>query len=265
MNDSTTKPVQRRFSPHAALAALGLRVRQLNLFGPIQEQVKIEQKVVKHTPIQKLYDGFITILAGAHGLVEINKRLRNDPARPQAAFGRGGCAEQSVVQETLDACTTVNVGQIHQAMDAIYRQHSQGYRHDYAHWQLLDIDITGLPLRCAQGKLCGARAAFASRGEAPPRPYFAAQQMLTQLNALAHNTIVWARGWLAPHCPKLRHWGMLRMVRDVFQVSGLLVFDSIHGISHIWLNQSDPLARGSAVALRALLASKHVAVSLGET
>jgi hypothetical protein len=32
-------------------------------------------------------DGFITMLAGAHGLVEINTRLRSDPAL-QAAFGR---------------------------------------------------------------------------------------------------------------------------------------------------------------------------------
>ncbi len=459
MDESTTKPVQRRFSPRAALAAVGLRVRQLNLFAPIQEQVKIEQKVVKHTPIQKLYDGFIAILAGAHGLVEINKRLRNDPGL-QAAFGREACAEQSVVQETLDACTPVNVGQMHQAMEDIYRQHSQGYRHDYTHWQLLDVDITGLP--------CGAKAAFASPGyfarqrnrrgrqlgrvlatwyeeivvdrlfpgttqlttafqplveaaqqtlaldasrrqrtllrvdggggsvadvnwalkqgyhlhakallgrgahtlaasvtewvsdpRIPSRqvgwvalsdtPYmcpvrriavrcrkrngqwgvgvllstlspqdvilltrqpldrvqdptavllayvyfydqrgggveteikedkqglgvtkrnkkrFEAQQLLTQLNALAHNTIVWARGWLAPYCPRITHWGMLRMVRDVFQVSGLLVFDAMHRLSHIWLNQADPLAQGLAVGLQALLASEHVAVTLGET
>lgn len=97
------------------------------------------------------------------------------------------------------------------------------------------------------------------------KKHFAAQQMLTQLNALAHNTIVWARGWLVPHFPKLRHWGMLRMVRDVFQVSGLLVFDPIHRISHILLNQADPLAQGLAVGLQALLASEHVAVTLGET
>ena len=50
-----------------------------------------------------------------------------------------------------------------QALTTIYRQHSQGYRHDYAHeWQLLDVDMSGLP--------CGKKAAFASKG------YFAKQR-----------------------------------------------------------------------------------------
>ena len=51
------------------------------------------------------------MLAGAHGIVEINTRLRADPAL-QAAFGRTACAEQSVVQQTLDACTDENVTQM---------------------------------------------------------------------------------------------------------------------------------------------------------
>ena len=36
---------------------------------------------------------------------------------------------------------------------------------------------------------------------------FAAQQILIQLEALAHNLLIWARQWLAPHCPKLAHLG----------------------------------------------------------
>lgn len=142
MSKSTTS---RHFSPHAALAALGVRLRRLHLFGPIEEGVTIEQKVLKDTPIQKLYDAFITILAGAHGLVEINTRLRSDPGL-QAAIGRTRCAEQSVVQDTLDACTTENVQQMEQALGTIYRQHSPAYRHDYrAAWQVLDVDISGMP------------------------------------------------------------------------------------------------------------------------
>ncbi len=46
-------------------------------------------------------------------------------------FGRQSCAEQSVVQQSLDACTSENVSQLEQAMDEIYRSHSQGYQHDY--------------------------------------------------------------------------------------------------------------------------------------
>src|SRR5713101_9059263 len=101
MSNSTTPSLSYRFSPRAALAALGIRLRALNLFGPVQHQVHIAQKTVIHTPVQKLYDAFVAILAGAHGFVEINKRVRSDPG-VQAAFGRQGCAEQSVVQDNLD-------------------------------------------------------------------------------------------------------------------------------------------------------------------
>ncbi len=100
MTQSTMPTQQRHFSPRATLAALGIKLRSVDLFGPIRDQVKIAQKTVKHTPVQKVYDAFITILAGAHGLVEINTRLRSDLVL-QRAFGRTACAEQSVVQETL--------------------------------------------------------------------------------------------------------------------------------------------------------------------
>ena len=150
------------FSPRAILAGIGVKIRELNVFEPIASQVKIAQKTVKYTPIQKLWDGFINLLCGAHGMVEVEQRLRNDPGLQQA-FGQQGCAEQSVIQQTLDACDANNVEQMHQAMDAIYRQHSQGYGHDYtAQLQLLDMDMSGQP--------CGPKAAFASKG------YFAGER-----------------------------------------------------------------------------------------
>src|SRR5712691_7779848 len=102
MNNITTPSLSYHFSARAPLAALGIRLQGLNLFGPVRDAVHITQKTIIHTPVQKLYDAFIAILAGAHGFVEINKRLRSDPG-VQAAFGRQGCAEQSVVQDTLDA------------------------------------------------------------------------------------------------------------------------------------------------------------------
>ncbi len=69
----------------------------------------------------------------------------------------------SVVQQTLDACTADTVLQMEQAMDIVYRRHSLGYRHDYAaDWQLLDVDMTGMPW--------GPKTAFATKG------YFAKQR-----------------------------------------------------------------------------------------
>jgi hypothetical protein len=141
---------------------LGLKVRQLDLFRPIREQVHIKQKTVRYTPTDKLYDAWIAILAGAHGLVEVNTRLRSDPAL-QAAFGRTACAEQSVIQDTLDACEATTVQQMEVALTTIFRRHSRAYQHDYAQQrQFLDIDMTGLP--------CGPTAAGATKG------YFAKQR-----------------------------------------------------------------------------------------
>src|SRR5579884_223021 len=161
MNESTT-PLSKQFTGSATLAAIGIKLRELKVFQPIQQSVQIAQKTIKDSPSDKLYDALISLLAGAQGLVEINTRLRADGAL-QRAFGRSRCAEQSVVQDTLNACTPENVKQMEQAMDSIYRQHSQGYRHDYqADFQVLDVDISGLP--------CGPKAAFATKG------YFAKQR-----------------------------------------------------------------------------------------
>ena len=447
------------FRPVPPWLPLGYGCKGSTCLGRCRDYVHIAQKTVTHTPVQKWYDAFIALLAGAHGLVEINKRLRADPGL-HAAFGRQTCAEQSVVQETLDACTEANVAQMHHAMDAISRRQSQGYRHNYRQrLQVLDVDMTGMP--------CGKKATFATKGDfakqrnrrgrqlgrvlatrygeivvdrlfsgttqlpaalqplvraaaqtldldadkrgrtvwridagggsvedvnwllgqgyhvhckdysgtraqslaasvtvwvddprVPERqvgwvtlaatPYnrpvrrvavrcrkkngqwgvgvlistlapqevmaltqqpvdrvndstavlltyvyfydqrgggvetaikgdkqglgmtkrnkkrFEAQQMVTQLNALAHNTIVWARQWLTPYVPRVRSWGIMRMVRDVFHVSGKIVFDHRQHISQIMLNPADPLAKGLAPGLFALLGSEFIVVNLGE-
>jgi hypothetical protein len=162
MNQSITTDFLRQSTPRATLVALGLKVQQLDLFRPIREQVHIKQKTVRYTPTDKLYDAWIAILAGAHGLVEVNTRLRSDPVL-QAAFGRNACAEQSVIQDTLDACDATTVQQMEQALTTIFRQLSRAYHHDYTQeLQILDVDITGLP--------CGPKAAFATKG------YFAKQR-----------------------------------------------------------------------------------------
>ncbi len=457
MTESTTTE---HMSPCASLAAIGAIIQQRHLFDPIRNQVQLRQKTVKHTPTDKLYDAFIAMLAGAHGLVEVNTRLRADPAL-QRAFGRSACAEQSVIQETLDAATPETVTQLQAALTTIYRTHSQGYRHNYATtWQVLDVDMTGLP--------CGPKAAFASKGYfakqrnrrgrqlgrvlatryqeivvdqvfdgtaqlttalqplltaaegvldltadrrartivrvdagggslddvnwllardyvvlakdysrarstrlaadvvtwypdphvpgrevgwvvAPPTAYvrpvvriavrcrkpngtwgygvligppdlapimaltgtprpwprddagrllayvhaydrrgggvetaikddkqgiglakrnkkrFAAQQVVTLLGSLAHNVIMWARAWLTPEQPKVARYGIKRLVRDIFHISGWIVVDALGHIIQIVLNQAAPLVGGIARALHALLAPAHIDVILGET
>ena len=457
MNESTTRVIK-QFTGCATLAAIGIKLRERKVFEPIKQSVQIAQKTIKDSPSDKLYDAFISLLAGAQGLVEINTRLRADGAL-QRAFGRKRCAEQSVVQDTLNACTPENVEQMQHAMDRIYRQHSQGYRHDYqADFQELDVDMSGLP--------CGPKAAFATKGyfakqrnrrgrqlgrvlasrygeivvdrlfdgktqlttalqplmraaeetlqldedkrrrtivrldagggslddvnwllargylvhckdysgqqakrlaksvtdwypdphqperafgwvtqptQAYVRPVkriavrcrksdgqfaygvlisalsaqhvltltgqslslleepavvllayvtfydqrgggvetsfkgdkqglglgkrskkrFAAQQMVMLLGSLAHNVIVWAGHWLAS--PTLQHYGLLRMVRDVFHISGFLLTDACGQVTQIVLNQAAPLAPALVLPLRKLLVCAHVAVNLGQT
>jgi hypothetical protein len=462
MNESIiiSEEVKAYFSSHASLAALGRKVSKLKVFEPIAQKVKIAQKTVKYRPSEKLMDAFISLLAGAQGLVEINKCLKADVGL-QRAFGRTGCAEQSVVQDTLDASTAENVSQMHAAIEKIFRRHSQTYRHDYQlDWQLLDVDMTGRP--------CGKKARFASKGyfakqrnrrgrqegyvigtwyeeivverlfdgktqlNSALRPLieaaetileldkakrkrtivridsgggsvddinwllgkdyqvhgkdysgvratalaesvtvwitdptdhnrqmgwvtaeadlycrpvkriavrcrkkngqwgygvilstlsaqdvllltgsylhdvddpkavllayvnfydqrgggveieikqdkqglatskrnkrrFEAQQVLIQLEALAHNVLIWARRWLAPRCQKIARLGLKRLVRDVFQMDGFLIFDQTLDLLHIVLNQADPLAKELAAGLAPFLAREQVALSLGET
>jgi len=458
MGQSTTGTAT--FTPCATLAALGCHLRRLDLFAPVRAQVRIAQKTVSHTPADKLYDAFIAILAGAHGLVEVNTRLRSDPALQQA-FGRTACADHSTIQATLNAGTAENVAQLAAALTAIYRRHGRGYRHDYRRRpQLLDVDLTGLP--------CGPKAALATKGyfakarnrrgrqlgrvlatrygevvadqlfagttglatalrplveaaeqvlgldeakrrrtivrvdagggslddinwllargyqvhtkdysrqrarklgrsvtewlddpqipgrqvgwvTAPASDYlrdvrrvavrwprkdgtweyavvistltarevlaetgqppaaardhhavtlayvrfydargggvetaikddkqglglmkrskkrFAGQQLLVLLGTLAHTVLVWARGWLAPHEPQLRRYGLKRLVRDIFHVSGFLLRDARGQLVGIVLNQHAPLARGLAWSLAALLRPAHIAVYWGQT
>jgi hypothetical protein len=463
MNESIiiSEEVKQHFSARATLAALGVKVREKQLFEPITEKVKIAQKTVKYTPTEKLMDAEIAILSGAHGLVEINKRVRADRGL-QAAFGRTGCAEQSVVQDTLDACSAENVVQMQAALEQIYRQHSQGYGHDYhTSWQLLDVDMTGRP--------CGKKALFASKGyfakqrnrrgrqegyliatnyeeivtkqlfdgktqltkalrplvetaektlgldqdqakrqrtilridsgggsvdevnwvlkrgyqlhgkdysgtraqhlaksvlewfgdpDCPDRQVgwvtteadiycrpvkriavrcrknnghwgvgvlistlssqevlkltgeplakasdpravllayvhfydlrgggveteikedkqglgtskrnkkrFEAQYMLTILEALAHNILVWARHWLAHWCPRVAQFGMLRLVRDAFHMNGLILLDPQAQVFKIVLNRADPFAQELRTGFAALFAQQQLAITLGE-
>ena len=132
------------FTRQASLVLIGKQFLEKGIWSVIEQRVKIKQKVRQHTPHEKLLDAFIAILAGSHGLVEVNTRVRPDRA-VQFAFGRKCCAEQSTISDTLDACVVENVQQMREALKTILQTHSCCYQHDYARqWQLLDIDMTGL-------------------------------------------------------------------------------------------------------------------------
>jgi hypothetical protein len=133
------------FSSRCSLAVVGLLMRQKGIWAKVVERVHIKQKTVTHTPLEKLLDAFINILAGGQGVNEVNTRVRSDRAL-QRAFGRSRCADQSQVSRTLNRCVEDNVREMRQANKENYQAHGGGYRHHYEEqWQLLDVDTSGMP------------------------------------------------------------------------------------------------------------------------
>lgn len=65
--------------------------------------------------------------------------------------------------------------------------------------------------------------------------------------------------------PKLKRHGVLRLVRDVFAISGTVEVGVAHAVTRITLNRGAPVARYCLKALRALLKREQVQVVLGET
>jgi len=72
---------------------------------------------------------------------------------------------------------------------------------------------------------------------------FQAQRVLVLLAQLAYNITVWVRTELAKHKPELQHYGMLRMIRDAFSITGKLHFDASGRLVQIVLNKSHSLAK----------------------
>jgi hypothetical protein len=86
---------------------------------------------------------------------------------------------------------------------------------------------------------------------------FAAQEMLVLLAQLAHNLTVWVRDRLAHAAPAYARLGILRMVRDVFQISGRIVFDAQDQLKVITLNRDHPFARFFVSAFASLCTQPH--------
>lgn len=79
------------------------------------------------------------------------------------------------------------------------------------------------------------------------------------------NVVVWAKRWLEAGVPKLKKYGVKRMVRDVFSVSGFVEIDQASRINRVVMNIAAPLARQCVKRLGVLLKREQVAVILGET
>jgi hypothetical protein len=130
----------------ASLCALGESLRRHCFFAPLREQVQIAQKTVRHRPIDTLLDGLLGILCGAKTIAQSNSTIRVDPA-VQRACGRTGCAEQSTIARTLQACTAQTVTQLERVSWYDLKRYGQTPHHRFAERLLwIDVDVTPLPI-----------------------------------------------------------------------------------------------------------------------
>lgn len=154
MTQNTMNPHERTWqeSGHASLCLLGSYLREQGFFHPLETRLHGHQKILKYTPVQKLEMLFISVLAGAKAVSHTNFTLRPDPALYRA-FGLPGCAEQSVIADTLDAMTEADLSALREAVTDVFAQYSQARRHDFRQAVLiLDVDLSPLPVsRHAEG------------------------------------------------------------------------------------------------------------------
>src|SRR5438067_2298277 len=130
----------------ASLCALGEYRKRHCFFAPLREQVQIPQKTVRYRPIDKLLDGLLGILCGAKTISQSNGTIRVEPA-VQRAFGRTGCAEQSTIARTLQACTAETVAHRERVSWYYLKRYGQTPHHRFAERLLwIDVDVTPLPI-----------------------------------------------------------------------------------------------------------------------
>ena len=130
----------------ASLCALGEYLRRQCVFAPLRAQVQIPQKTVRYRPSDKVLDGLLGILCGAKTLAQSNGTMRVDPA-VQRACGRTGCAEQSTIARTLQACTAETVHQLDRVSWYYLKRSGQTPHHRFAERLLwVDVDVTPLPI-----------------------------------------------------------------------------------------------------------------------
>ena len=77
---------------------------------------------------------------------------------------------------------------------------------------------------------------------------FYAPAMLVQLGHLAHNVVIWWRNRLAQSDARFTQFGILRMVRDVYGISGFVHCDPSGVVQRVELNDRHPSAAAVARA-----------------
>ncbi|NOZ72342.1 MAG: hypothetical protein GXP38_10610 [Chloroflexi bacterium] len=163
----TEGPCNTQYAPLAAISAL----YQANHTLEPLKKVPILMKKRVFSPVGKVIQVFLSILAGCETLSEVNTRLKPE-VHLATVWGWGRFADQSTLSRTLDALTLKQIDPLREATTAIWRTHSRIQSHDWRGYLWLDFDLSGLP--------CGPRA------EASQKGYFSGKK--TPLDANWHGS-----------------------------------------------------------------------------
>ncbi|MBI1923759.1 hypothetical protein HYR99_05865 [Candidatus Poribacteria bacterium] len=265
----------KRFSARASLIASGQFAKQWKFFNVIGQKVSIAQKVVKYTPIEKLTDAFIFLLAGAKGLYEVNKRVRPDTMLQLALVK---AREVGLVLSPYPyLMPTLHIGVRSRKKNGQWSYHLLVTNLSLEHFQQLYY-LPKIWTPCPEPILWFALWVYDLRGGGCETEFkadkqglgmtkrnkkqFCAQQMLQMLADLAHNLCIWVKTALASRRRRFAPLGILRLVRDVFTISGQVVLDAKGNIKQILLNQSDPLADDFQQGIQPFL--NGITVNLGK-
>lgn len=147
----TDEMTNTRYAPLAALSVLYQQKKRLQAL----EFVKIAMKTRDFSPVDKLQQVLLSILAGCETISEVNGKLRPESGLAQI-WQWDRFADQSCLSETLDALTQMNIDQLRLAVTDIWRSHSLVHQHDWRGFLCLDFDLSGLP--------CGKQAEESQKG-----------------------------------------------------------------------------------------------------
>jgi len=139
----------RENSSFAPLCALSALIESRGIFQCIHEMVKIPQKEVDYCPTDKLVFVILGVMSGCEVMSDLNWKLRVDKVL-LSAFGYQKCADQSVIQRTLDASTDENINQMESALKTIWDNHNMSLSflegsQKARKVETIDMDLTGMP------------------------------------------------------------------------------------------------------------------------
>ena len=149
--DLTDGSFNTQFAP---LAALFAHYQHNQVLAPL-ERVALSMKTRDFSPVCKLKQVLVSILAGCETLTAFNSELDGE-VDLAAIWGWERFADQSTLSRTLDALTLMNLEQLRTATTAIWRSTSLTRQHDWRGFLLLDFDLSGLP--------CSPRAEASQKG-----------------------------------------------------------------------------------------------------